>query len=89
MLPYTLEFLKIRDDLTWTLISESMGSADPSLDIAKLCASVGNPTSLSELGVAQERVDSIVAAAESRPELRLTPGGVNADDIRALIDSAF
>ncbi|MGH2907417.1 MAG: hypothetical protein ACRDKI_11720, partial [Solirubrobacterales bacterium] len=89
MLPYTLEFLKVRDDLTWTLIAEAMGSVDPSLDIARVCAASGNPTSLSDLGVAPERVDTIVGAAAERPELRLTPGGATADDIRSLVDSAF
>jgi alcohol dehydrogenase class IV len=89
MLPYTLEFYKIRDDLTWSLISEEMGTDDPSVMIAKTCAAAGNPTTLTELGVAPERIDAIVAAASERPDLRLTPGGVTADDIRALIDSVL
>lgn len=89
MLPYTLEFYKVRDDLTWNLISEEMGTPDPSMTIARLCADVGNPTTLEALGVAPERIDAIVGTAAERRELRLTPGGATADDIRSLIDSAY
>jgi alcohol dehydrogenase class IV len=89
MLPYTLEFYKLRDDLVWNLISEEMGTPDPSLTIAKACAAAGNPTTLTALGVAPERIDAIVAAAAERRELRLTPGGVTTDDIRSLLESAL
>lgn len=89
MLPFTLEFYKVRDDLTWTLIAEAMGTDDPSLMIAKVCASSGNPTTLTDLGVAPERIDSIIAAASERPQLKLTPGGATTEDIRSLIESAL
>lgn len=89
MLPYTLEFYKLRDDLAWNLISEEFGVPDPSLAIAKVCAASGNPTTLTGLGLAPERIESIIAAASERPELRLTPGGVTAEDIRSLINSAL
>lgn len=89
MLPYTLEFYKVRDDLTWSLISDEMGTPDPSMTIARLCADAGNPTTLEALGVAPERIDTIVGTAAERRELRLTPGGATADDIRSLIESAF
>ena len=89
MLPYTLEFYKVRDDLTWQLISDEMGTKDPSMTIARTCAAAGNPTTLTELGVAEERIEPIIAAASERPELRLVPGGANADDIRSLIESAL
>lgn len=89
MLPFTLEFSKLRDDLTWNLISEEMGTPDPSLTIAKACAAAGNPTTLTDLGVAPERIDAIVAAASERRELSLTPGGATAEDIRSLIESAL
>lgn len=88
MLPYTLELYKVRDALTWQLISDAMGTADPSLEIAKACAAVGNPTTLTDLGVNPDRVEAIIAAASERSELRLTPGGANANDIRTLIESA-
>jgi alcohol dehydrogenase class IV len=89
ILPFTLEFYKLRDDLTWTLISEEMGTQDPSVLIAKTNAAAGNPTTLRELGVAPERIDSIIAAASERPELRLTPGGATTEDIKSLIESAL
>lgn len=89
MLPFTLEFYKLRDDLAWNLVSEEMGTTDPSVMIAKACAASGNPTTLTDLGLAPERVESIVGAASERPELRLTPGGVNAEEIRSLIQSAL
>ncbi|MFT4050270.1 MAG: iron-containing alcohol dehydrogenase [Solirubrobacterales bacterium] len=89
MLPYTLEFYKLRDELIWNLISEEMGKPDPSVTIAKLCASSGNPTTLTDLGVARERIDDIVAAASQRRELALTPGGATVDDIRSLVESAL
>jgi alcohol dehydrogenase class IV len=89
MLPYTLEFMKVRDDLTWALVAEAMGTPDPSLTIAKLCANAGNPTTLTALGVAPERIDSIIAEAASRPELALTPGGANTEDIKSLLESAL
>ncbi len=89
MLPYTLEFYKVRDDLVWSLISEEMGVPDPSMAIARVCAVAGNPTTLSELGVAPERIDSIVGAAAERRELALTPGGATADDVRSLVESAL
>lgn len=88
MLPYTLEFYKVRDALTWQLIADAMGTSDPSLEIAKVCASAGNPTTLTALGVNPDRVEAIIAAASERSELRLTPGGANANDIRTLIESA-
>lgn len=88
MLPYTLELYKVRDALTWQLIADAMGTADPSLEIAKACAAVGNPTTLADLGVNPDRVEAIIAAASERSELRLTPGGANANDIRTLIESA-
>lgn len=89
MLPYTLEFYKLRDDLTWSLVSAEMGTPDPSVTIAKACAAAGNPTTLTDLGVAPERIDAIIAAAAERPELRRTPGGATEEDIRALIESAI
>lgn len=88
MLPYTLEFCKVRDALTWQLIADAMGTLDPSVELAKACAAAGNPTSLTDLGVEPERVEAIIAAASERSELRLTPGGANANDIRTLIESA-
>jgi alcohol dehydrogenase class IV len=89
ILPYTLEFYKVRDELTWQLVSEEMGTQDPSVLIARACAAAGNPTTLTELGVAPERIEPIIAAASERPELRLVPGGANANDIRSLIESAL
>ncbi|MFY9487441.1 MAG: iron-containing alcohol dehydrogenase [Solirubrobacterales bacterium] len=89
MLPFTLEFLKIRDAIAWEMVAEAIGEDDPSTAIARVNAEAGLPTSLSALGVAPERIDSIVAAAESRAELKLTPGGADADDIRSLLDAAF
>lgn len=89
MLPYTLEFYKLRDELTWQLISQEMGTQDPSVLIAKTCAAAGNPTTLTDLGVAPERIEPIIAAASERRELALTPGGANANDIRSLIESAL
>ncbi len=88
MLPYTLEFYKLRDDLVWSLVSEEMGVPDPSMAIARICAEAGNPTTLTELGVAPERIDSVVGAAAERRELNLTPGGATEEDIRSLIESA-
>lgn len=89
MLPYTLEFYKIRDDLTWNLVAEELGTDDPSVNIAKTCAAAGNPATLTDLGVAPERVDAIIAAAAERPDLRRTPGGATEEDIRSLIESAL
>lgn len=89
MLPYTLEFYKVRDALTWQLVADAMGEKDPSIAIAKLCASVGNPTTLTALGVQPELTESIIALASERRELTLTPGGATADNIRSLIESAM
>lgn len=89
MLPYSLEFYKLRDDLAWNLISEQMEAPDPSTAIARACAAAGVPTTLSGLGLNPERVEPIVAAILERRELRLTPGGVDAQDVRALIEAAF
>ncbi|MBJ7459515.1 MAG: iron-containing alcohol dehydrogenase [Thermoleophilaceae bacterium] len=89
MLPFTLEFYKLRDELTWSLICEAMGTQDPSVMIARACEASGNPTTLTQLGVAPERIDGIVATASERRELQLTPGGVTADDIRSIIESAL
>lgn len=88
MLPYSLEFFKVRDALTWQLVADAMGESDPSIAIARLCAGVGNPTTLTALGVEPEQIEPIIAAASERRELALTPGGANADDIRSLIESA-
>lgn len=89
MLPFTLEFLKIRDAVAWEMVAEAMGVPDPSQAIAGVNAEAGLPTNLTDLGVAPERIDSIVAGAASRAELALTPGGADADDIRALLEAAL
>lgn len=89
LLPFSLEFYKLRDDLIWQLIGEEMGEGDPSMAIARVCAAAGGATSLGALGLAPERIDSIIAAASERRELALTPGGATAEDVRALIESAF
>lgn len=89
MLPYTLEFLKIRDAIAWEMVAEATGADDPSTAIARVMAGAGLPTNLTDLGVASERVDSIVAGAMSRTQMQLTPGGATADDVRALVEAAF
>lgn len=89
VLPYTLELYKLRDDLTWNLVAEAAGSDEPSRRIAEICAAAGLPTSLSGLGLAPERVDSIVAAAAGRRELVLTPGGATPADVSALVNAAL
>ncbi|MGB0871645.1 MAG: iron-containing alcohol dehydrogenase [Solirubrobacterales bacterium] len=88
MLPYTLEFYKVRDALTWQLIADAMGTADPSVELAQVCASAGNPTSLTDLGVNPARIEAIIASASERRELALTPGGANADEIKRLVSAA-
>lgn len=89
LLPYTLEFYKLRDELAWSLIRDEIGAPDPSVALARICAESGAPTTLTGLGMPLERIDQIVAAASERPELRLTPGGATAHDVRALIESAL
>lgn len=89
MLPFTLEFMRVRDAVAWELVADAIGAPDPSTAIARVCAEAGLPTNLTDLGVVPERIDSIVAAAASRAELALTPGGADADDIRALLDAAL
>lgn len=89
MLPYTLEFLKIRDAMAWEMVAEAIGDTQPSTAIARVMAAAGLPTSLKGLGVAPERIDTIVATAQPRSELGLTPGGATSEDLRALIEAAF
>lgn len=89
MLPYTLEFLKIRDAVAWEMVAEAIGDPEPSTAIARVVAEAGLPTSLEALGLAPERVDAIIAGAASRPELALTPGGASAEDLRALVEAAL
>lgn len=89
MLPYTLEFLKIRDAVAWEMVAEAAGFNEPSTEIARINSAAGLPTSLSALGVAPERIDTIIAEAASRAELSLTPGGAGAEDLRALLEAAF
>ncbi len=89
MLPYTLEFLKIRDAFAWEMVAEAMGEADPSVAIARVMTEAGLPTTLKGLGVAPERIETIAADASSRAELGLTPGGVTAEDLRTLLDTAL
>ncbi|MGB1583369.1 MAG: iron-containing alcohol dehydrogenase [Solirubrobacterales bacterium] len=88
MLPYSLEFYKVRDALTWQLVADAMGENDPSIAIARLCAGVGNPTTLTALGVQPEQIEPIIATASERRELALTPGGANADEINRLVSAA-
>lgn len=89
MLPYTLEFLKIRDAVAWEMVAEAIGEPEPSIAIARVVTEAGLPTSLTALGVAPERVDAIIAGAESRPELALTPGGASTEDLRSLVEAAL
>ncbi|MBI4897532.1 MAG: iron-containing alcohol dehydrogenase [Actinobacteria bacterium] len=89
MLPYTLEFLRIRDAVAWEMVAEAMNTPEPSTVIAQMMATAGLPTSLKGLGVAPERINEIVAAAEPRAQLGLTPGGATSEDLRALVEAAF
>ena len=57
MLPFTLEFLKIRDAQAWETVAEAMDVPDPSSALARVCAEAGLATNLSGLGVAPERLD--------------------------------
>lgn len=88
VLPYTLELMKIRDELTWTAVAEAMGTDQPSIDIARVCAEAGLPASLSDHGVPVERFDAIATTAATRSELRMTPGGADADTVMALLQAA-
>lgn len=89
MLPFTLEFLRTRDSIAWAMAAEAIGEAEPSTAIARLMAEAGLPTNLTDLGVAPERIDGIVAEAMSRTQMQLTPGGATAADARTLIDAAL
>jgi alcohol dehydrogenase class IV len=71
------------------MVAEAIGEPDPSTAIARVNAEAGLPTSLKGLGVAPERIDAIVAAAQSRAELALTPGGATSEDLRALLEAAL
>lgn len=83
MLPYTLEFYKLRDDLTWSLVSEDGHAGSVRHHRQGVRGGGKYPTTLTDLGVAPERIDAIIAAAAERPELRRTPGGATERHPRA------
>ncbi|HEV7918489.1 MAG TPA: iron-containing alcohol dehydrogenase [Solirubrobacterales bacterium] len=89
LLPYTLEVFKVRDAITFEMVAEAMGTREPSLEIVKINKAAGLPISLSELGVSSDLIELIVAEASTRRELNLTPGGADANTVRALVEAAM
>lgn len=89
MLPFSLEFLRNREPYAWESVAAAIDAPDPSTAIARLAAAAGLPTNLRDLGVSPDRLDAILADAEQRAELALTPGGVDIADLRTLLEAAF
>jgi maleylacetate reductase len=81
MVPHSVTFVAARDP-------QAVQGVDPEA-IAHVAARAG-VTTLSELGVTEERLDEIVAAVLQHPAIGNTPGGApSADELRALLVGAL
>lgn len=93
LLPYALEAMLERATPAITKLGEALGlggrnpAAVPAR-VAELAAQAG-PRRLSELGVREEQIDDVVAAALERPDLGNTPNPPDAQELRALLREAL
>ena len=56
--------------------------------MAELAALAG-PRRLREVGMGEDQIDAVVAAALERPDLGNTPNPPNAEELRSLLREAF
>ena len=81
MLPHTSAFVARRD-------ANALQGVSPET-IARVAARAG-VTRLSELGVAEDQLDDVVAAVRAHPAIGNTPGGTpTAEDLRGLLTAAL
>ena len=93
MLPRSVAFMSRRvpepiGRLAAALGAEAGGAAEASVRVAALAALAG-PTTLGELGVSEEDLDAVVAAALEHRGVQATPGGASERDVRDLLAAAL
>jgi alcohol dehydrogenase class IV len=86
MLPHTLAALEWRFPAWYERLGETLGR-DPSEFAAALCARTG-ATTLGDIGIGGERLDTCADAAAERAELDLTPPRADRAELRSIYDNA-
>jgi alcohol dehydrogenase class IV len=93
LLPYTLEAMLERATPAITKLGEALGlgARNPAAVPARVSelAALAGPRRLSELGMEEEQIDDVVAAALERPDLSNTPNPPDADELRTLLRDAL
>jgi maleylacetate reductase len=93
LLPYTLEAMLERATPAITKLGEALGlgARNPAAVPARVAelASLAGPRRLGEIGVGEDQIDAIVAAALERPDLGNTPNPPGADELRTLLREAL
>jgi maleylacetate reductase len=82
LIPYTAAFLLPAAPAAGARIASALGADDPAAGIAELARAVGTPRSLAELGMAEDDVARVAAAAEPElPDLPRRPTRAELEDL--------
>jgi maleylacetate reductase len=72
------------------LVGEALGDPDdPAAAVERLVERLGLPTRLSDCGVTEEDLDTVVRLSQSSPAVQMNPRPVSEDDARSILDAAF
>ncbi len=89
LLPHTIEALARRDPAQGRALAEALGTTPERLG-QRVAELGGGPRGLGELGAERVGIDAVIEAASARPELfGMTPGEVDVDDLRAILEAAW
>jgi alcohol dehydrogenase class IV len=90
MLPHFARMMELRVPQEMSAFAAALGAGEDSAGdrVAELAARSGS-TRLSELGVSEASLPSVVEAVAQRPDLANSPGPPTLDDVRAVLDAAL
>ncbi|HEX8649163.1 MAG TPA: iron-containing alcohol dehydrogenase [Thermoleophilaceae bacterium] len=93
LLPFTLEAMLERATPAITKLGEALGlgTRNPAAVPARVAelGALAGPRRLGELGMREDQIDAVVAAALERPDLANTPHPPDAEELRALLKDAL
>lgn len=88
LLPQTIDAMRKRAPVEVASFALALGS-DPD-GVRGRIADLGGHRRLGELGADRDRIDEVIDVATARPELsRMTPGKVDRDDVRAILEASW
>jgi alcohol dehydrogenase class IV len=88
VLPHSVRLAAARAPEAIARLARTLGDADAAAAVERLTAKAG-VTTLRELGMREDKVGEIVAAAAGRAEIRNTPDPPGPDELRALLLAAL